>query len=333
MKKILALALAAVFCLGILASCSSASEDNTVIIYSCASQTRIGHMQETLSAKFPDYDIKVESLGTGKLTGKLQQEKENTEGDIVHDLVVQSMDMLEKDGLLADLSTLDFVDTSIYVDGAVTSNYFLPEMRCAGGVIINTKVLTERGLAEPTCYEDLLKPEYKGLVSMPNPNSSGTGFMFYKSLVNAWGEEKAVEYFGKLAENVLQFTSSGNGPVTAVSDEEAAIGLGMISDAAIQMTKGTALKILVFNEGAPYADYCQGIVKGKEEKKAVQEVFKYLIGEYNLISCEKWAPEKIFKDHDFTLENFPTDLTFSDMKNNTADEKARLLKLWPVVGE
>ena len=31
------------------------------------------------------------------------------------------------------------------------------------------------------------QPQYKGLVTMPNPKSSGTGYNFVKSLVNAWG--------------------------------------------------------------------------------------------------------------------------------------------------
>ena len=77
----------------------------------------------------------------------------------------------------------------------------------------NTELLTasiflkEKNLSKPTSYEDLLKPEYKGLISMPNPKASGTGYMFLKSLVNEWGEEKTFSYFDKLTPNVLQYTS------------------------------------------------------------------------------------------------------------------------------
>ena len=92
--------------------------------------------------------------------------------------------------------------------------------------------LEEKNLAVPTSYADLLKPEYKGLVSMPNPKSSGTGYMFLKSLVNAWGEEEAFAYFDQLAENILQFTSSGSGPVNALVQGEAAIGQMCIRDSS-----------------------------------------------------------------------------------------------------
>ena len=54
------------------------------------------------------------------------------------------------------------------------------------------------------------------MISMPNPKSSGTGYMFCKALVNEWGEEKALEYFDKLSENILSYTSSGSGPINAL---------------------------------------------------------------------------------------------------------------------
>ena len=46
--------------------------------------------------------------------------------------------------------------------------------------------------------------------------------MFYLSLVNAWGEQKALKYFDDFAKNALHFTSSGSGPVNDLIAEEAA---------------------------------------------------------------------------------------------------------------
>ncbi len=34
-----------------------------------------------------------------------------------------------------------------------------------------------KGVAIPQSYGDLIKAEYKGLIVMPNPASSGTGFL------------------------------------------------------------------------------------------------------------------------------------------------------------
>ena len=328
MKKILCVFLSILMCLTLLCSCSKA-EEKTVVIYSCANTDRIAELTAELQQKFPDYTFIVEYQSTSKLGSKLLAEGENTDCDIIHDLSYLTLDALDEKSLLAELTDYD---RSVYVDGIADKSTYLPEVRTGGAVIINTKVLAEKGLAKPTSYQDLLKPEYKGLISMPDPNSSGTGYMFFKSLVNAWGEKEAVEYFKKLSENVLQFTESGNGPVNALIQEEVAIGLGMITNAVKAINDDNSpFEILVFEEGAPYSMYGQAIVKGKETNPYVKEVFDYLVNECTVKSCEKWAPEKIYKDVDFTAPNFPTNIKYADMRNDTTAEKERLLKLWPVV--
>jgi iron(III) transport system substrate-binding protein len=45
--------------------------------------------------------------------------------------------------------------------------------------------------------------------------------------INTRGEDAAFDYFDKLSESILQFTSSGSGPVNALIQEKADIGLGM----------------------------------------------------------------------------------------------------------
>lgn len=325
MKKIICLALCVVMCLGMMAGCT-AKADNRVVIYTCATDYRIADMTEQLQQAFPDYELIIEYQSTSKLGAKLLSEGANTDCDIVHDLSYLNMEALARAEILADLSSYD---TSIYTDDVVASKYYLPELRTGGAVIINTDVLAQRNLDKPTCYEDLLKPEYKGLISMPDPKSSGTGYMFVKSLVNAWGEEKAFDYFAKLSDNILQFTSSGSGPVNALVQQEVAIGLGMIANAAVQISEGVSLEVLIFEEGSPSTAYGMSMVSGKEERECVKKVFDYIVNTYNYRSCELYAPEQIYKDVTFTVENFPKDIPYSDMSGDTVEEKERLLEKWP----
>ncbi len=325
MKKIISLLICAALCLLCFAGCSGAEENNKIVIYTCASDYRIEDMTEELQKAFPDYEFVIEYQSTSKLSAKLLAEGTATDCDIVHDLSYLNMEPLAREGILADLSGYD---TSIYTDDVVASNYYLPELRTGGAIIVNTEVLAKHGLQKPTCYEDLLKPEYKGLISMPDPKSSGTGYMFLKALVNAWGEEKAFDYFEKLSDNILQFTSSGSGPVNALVQQEVAIGLGMIANAAVQITEGMPLEVIIFEEGAPHSVYGQSIISGKEERECVKEVFDYIINTYNYRSCELYAPEKIYKDKDFKSENFPAEINYCDMQGDTVEEKERLLQLW-----
>ncbi len=325
MKRIIALVLCSILCLGLMAGC--AKETEQVVIYSCANDKRIALMTEMLQAQFPDYNIVVEYMGTSKLSAKLLAEGKNTDADIIHDLSYLNMDSLDKAGLLADVS---YMDTSMFLDGTIISKNYLVECRTSGSVIVNKDVLASKKLPTPTSYEDLLKPEYKGLISMPDPKSSSTGYMFVKALVNAWGEEKAMDYFTKLSENVLQFTSGGNGPVNALVQQEVAIGLGMVNNAVQQIDEGINLEILFFEPGAASAMYGQTIISGKEDKKAVKEVFDYLVNVYLEAESNKFGSEQVLKDKIFTSKNYPANIKYCDMSNDTLEEKERLLKLWNI---
>lgn len=309
----------------IIASASSCGGKETILIYSSAEDYSIANLQQRLGEKFPEYKIIVEYMSTGNHAAKLLAEGTSTECDIIHDLDYAYLAKLEQSGVLADLSGYDY---SIYVEDTVESDNYIIECRNGGAIIINTSELSRRGLAEPKSYADLLKPEYEGLISMPNPKSSGTGYMFLKSLVNAWGEERALQYFDNLTPNVLHYTSSGSGPVNDLVQGEAVIGFGMTAQAVIQINEGAPLKVVYFDEGSPFSLYGQSIVKGKETRESVKRVFDYMIKEYSYENNEKFLPEKIFKDKDYSLPNYPTNITYSDMTNNTIAEKERLLAKW-----
>lgn len=299
-------------------------EGNKVVIYSSAEEYRNEFFQQELDKQFPNYDITIEYMTSGNQAAKLLAEGEGSACDITYDLEYGYVDKLR--GVLADLSSYDM---SQYVDDLVDAGKnVLPETRNGGCIAINRKMLEDKGLPIPASYQDLLKPEYKGLISMPNPKSSGTGYMFLKSLVNAWGEEEAFEYFKELTPNVLAYTSSGSGPVNALVQGEAAIGLAMTAQTVTEINNGADLEILFFEEGSPYSLYGTSMIKGKEQRACVKEVFDYLVNTLVPRDKEKFFPEKIYKDRDFSIANYPTDIQYADMSNNTSEEKERLLAKW-----
>lgn len=307
----------------LLSGCGSKRE--SILIYTSVEDYVIEDISARLNEEFPDYDITVEYVSTGNHAAKLLAEGTNTECDITYDLEYGYMEQLAQAGVLADLSAYD---TSIYTDDAVVSKYYLIQCRVGGAVILNTEVLKEKGLAEPTCYDDLLKPEYADLISMANPKSSGTGYMFLKSMVNARGEKAAFEYFDKLTPNVLQYTSSGSGPVNALLQGEVAIGFGMTSHAVTQINEGAPLKVVFFEEGSPFTLYGQSIIAGKETRESVKEVFDFLVNTYSYELNEKFFPEQMFKGVSYEVENYPQGIKYSDMSGNTIEEKTRLLDMW-----
>lgn len=323
-KSILAIVMVvAVILSTLLTGCGGKKE--SILIFTSVEDYVIEDMNARLSEQFPDYDITVEYVSTGNHAAKLLTEGKNTECDISYDLEYAYMEQLARAGVLADLSAYD---TSIYNADTVVSDNYLIQCRVGGAIILNTEVLEEKGLPEPTCYEDLLKPEYAGLISMANPKSSGTGYMFYKSLVNAWGEEEALAYFDALTPNILQYTSSGSGPVNALLQKEVAIGFGMTSHAVTQINEGAPLKVIYFEEGSPFTLYGQSMIAGKDSNPAVKEVFDFLVGTYSYELNEKFFPEQMFNDKIYAVENYPENIVYSDMSNNSIEEKEKLLDLW-----
>ena len=324
MKKMFCLA-AALFLAGIAFSCKKA-DNNSVVIYTSTEDFRTEHMQQLLKEKFPNYDITLQVLSTGNHAAKLKAEGAQTEADITLNLETSYLEELQD--MLADLSSYDL---SEYLPELVpASKRFLPWDKSSGAIVISRSKLESAGLPVPASYQDLLNPVYKGLISMPNPKTSGTGYMFLVSLINAWGEDAAFKYFDGLAENILQFTTSGSGPVNALIQGEVAIGLGMTLTAVNAInTNGVPLDILFFAEGAPSITTGYGIIKGKETRPAVKEVFNYIMTKVVKDDKELYCPEPIFKNQPNNIANYPKDIPYAKMDGvYDVALKERLLAKW-----
>lgn len=325
MKKLLSVLLVLALCVGCMTAFSGCKKGEKVVIYSSDEDYINEYFLDRLKKEFPDYNITIEYLSTGKNAAKLQNEGKNTPCDIVWGLEVGYLDNMTD--LLADIS--DYSKDNYLDDMKMGGDKYLVAHRYSGCMVVNTKVLKDKGLDKPTSYKDLLDSQYKGLVSMPDPSSSGTGYIFLKSMVNKWGEDEAFSYFQSLKKNIKDFTSSGSGPINDLLMGEVAVALGMTSQAVMQINEDQPLEIIFDQEvGAPYTACGYGIIKGKEENKAVKEVFDFFYNHLVQEEKDKFLPEAIFKNQEMKVEGYPTNIPYADMKNNTADEKERLLGIW-----
>ncbi|HAB67310.1 MAG TPA: ABC transporter substrate-binding protein [Firmicutes bacterium] len=312
-----------VLTMGIIIVNSLKNNDNRVVIYSAAEDEVNEAMIRELKNKFPKYDIVLEFMSSGNIATKLAAEKTNTSIDIVYDLEYGSI------GLVSDyLENLEY-DESKYNSEFITNNEkYVPVALSSNAIVINKKELEKKGLEIPKSYSDLLKPEYKNLIAMPNPTVSGTGYIFLKSLVNAMGEDEAYKYFDKLTNNVLEYTSSGLVPVSLLERGEIAIAMGPTSVAARSITNGYDFDITWYKEGAPYTYYVMSVVKDRLAKPPVKEVYEYIEKELNEKVNKECAIESVYKNSDYKIPNYPDNIQFSDMSNYTSSEKERLLNKW-----
>ncbi len=93
------------------------------------------------------------------------------------------------------------------------------------GFTINDRSFKELGVSVPTSWGDLLRPEFKDLIVMANPGTSGTAYTVLATLVQLWGEEEAFAYLKKLDANIQQYPTSGSAAGRMAGLGEVAIGI------------------------------------------------------------------------------------------------------------
>ena len=325
-RRALLLATAAGVCSLCFGGCS-AENDSAVVIYSTsegdANEAMLAAMQEDM----PEYDIRLRYVSTGVCAARLLNEGKGSEADMVSGLEGGYLRQIQP--VLASLDDFGY-DFDLFeqdlLDGTQT---YLPFRRESACIAMNAEGLAEKGLALPECYDDLLNPSYKGMITMPNPKTSGTGYNFLKNLVNTRGEDEAFAYFDQLAENVYQFSSSGSGPVNSLVQGEALIGLGLTYQAVAEQNEGAPVAPFFFKEGAPWTMSGVAIIDGRQDKPAVRAVMDWMLDKGIMLDKQLFVPDKVFADQQTSIPNYPTDVPYADMTGIfDIDEKKRLLERW-----
>lgn len=306
----------------LLAGCTKSGDK--VVIYTSMNENSMQYFKEELKKEFPDLDIAVQYLSTGNSAAKIKSEGTNIEADIVMELETAHMESVADN--FADLS--DF-DDSIYLDGINKSKNYFIWCKYTMNLIIDSKYFKEHNLKIPKTYEDLLKKEYKNLIAMPDPKTSGTGYAFFLNAVNIMGEDEAVEYFKKLKNNIREFSTSGSGPTNLLKQKEIAIAMGMTQQGIIAANEGYDFKVVELETGSPYNTCAFGIIKGREKNENVRKVFEWILNVYNRYDKENYYPDVILKDQKVSLKNYPTNLKDADMNGiDSIDTRNKLIEVW-----
>jgi iron(III) transport system substrate-binding protein len=130
------------------------------------------------------------------------------------------------------------------------------------GLGYNTELLAKKKLPVPTCWKDLVKPEFASEVQMANPNASGTAYTAIATLVQVFGEEAAFKYLKALHANINTYPRSGTAPIKAVARGETIVSISFIHDAVTEAQAGFPVKGAAPCEGTGYEIGSMSIVKG-----------------------------------------------------------------------
>jgi len=145
--------------------------------------------------------------------------------------------------------------------GAIPDEYKDADARWTGVYVgalsfcSNTDVLDEIGAKAPTSWDDLLDPEFKGNVAMAHPGTSGTAYqaLWTEVDLNDGDQDAALDYFGKLHSNILQYSKSGSAPGQMAGRGEVATGLIFAQDCQKFINEGFSNLTTTFpKEGTGY---------------------------------------------------------------------------------
>ena len=323
-RKLLALLLTLASLMVLVAGCQNSGEEKQVVnILSANYEEQIAIQLEYLRSLYPDAEINITYMSSGKLAAKLQAEGADTDADIALSLSSAYANTLKNEGLLRS-----FTPSSAYKSAyADPDNMVLPNGVWCGAILVNTQELQKLGLPEPTSYEDLLDPAYNGHIVMANPNSSSTGYFFLLGILNLYGEEAGWDYFDKLSENIMLFGESGSIPSTMVEKGEAVIGLGIDYEGMRLVEAGKPVKVIFAEEGAPY-DYDTALLINRKEEPSdfVLEIMGVItsvegnavFNDYNIAVLEEGQDRGEYPAN-FKLLDM-TGITDADLKKQISEE-------------
>jgi iron(III) transport system substrate-binding protein len=312
-----------------LASSTALAAELTV--YTAIEAVDLDRYKETFEKAHPDITINWVRDSTGVMTAKLLAEKNNPQADVVWGLAATSLLLLKTEGMLeayapAGAEKLDpkFVDNDNPPSWVGMDAY-------VAALCYNTVEAEKLGLTPPKTWDDLTKPEYAGHVVMPNPNSSGTGYLSVSGWIQTFGEEKAWSFMDALHQNIAAYTHSGSKPCKMAGAGETVIGISFEFPGAKAKEAGAPIEIIFPEGGSGWEAEATAIIAGTDDLEAAKKLVDWSVtpeaNEMYNVGYAVVAYPGIAKPVEHLPENVAQHMIENDFEW-AANNRARILEEW-----
>lgn len=263
-----------------LTSCFNKKNDDVINIYTGLEEDLVDEYISKFNEKYPDIKVNIIRDSTGVISSKLMIEKDNPIADVVWGINSSNILFLGDSGLYKEYKPFNIEEfDNRYYDTKNEEPQWMGISIATVAFTVNVKELENKGLPIPTSYEDLLDEKYKGLIIMPNPLSSGTGYSIISSLIQIMGEDKAWDYLDKLDKNIGQYSHSGSAPTKQTATGEYCIGIGM-DFLPIKMEKDNPqIKTIFPKEGSGWDVEISALVNKKNIKDDAITFYEWSLSE------------------------------------------------------
>src|ERR1700730_12711376 len=153
------------------------AQKTELLVYTALETDQLKAYTESFQKTNPNIDLKFVRDSTGVITAKVLAEEANQQADIILGVSATSVAIFESEAMLAPYTRGGFAALKpAYSDPARPPQWVGQDVYSAV-VCYNTVEGAKKGIPKPESWADLTKPIYKGQATMPNPASSGTGFL------------------------------------------------------------------------------------------------------------------------------------------------------------
>ena len=262
----------------------AAAAKETVVVYTSLENEEVVEYLKVAKKELSDLDIQAIRLSTGELGARMLAEKDNPQADLIWGWAVTNMSEFVPKGMLVPYKPKGW--------GKIPANFKDPKGYWtaidlyAAALVPNTKVLEQKNLPMPKGWHDLLNPVYKDKLIMPNPASSGTGFLQVASLLvmldpdyknKPVEQNKAWDFLKKLDKNMGQYIKSGSKPAKLTAAGEYAIGCSFAFVYSSLKKKGFPVALVMPEEGAGFELEANALLKGAKHEAAAKKFLDWAI--------------------------------------------------------
>lgn len=238
---------------------ADASRADQLVIYEAAFPTINKAIIEAYKKKWPNLDIKSIHLSSGPITERAIAEKSNPKADVIYMLNTIELERLKSAGVLEPYQPKNMAIADLFKDG---DSFYHGHNATIMAMAVNTKLIEAKGLNMPRVWGDLIKPEYKGTISVASPAKSGTGVSIFSTMVDAFGWN----FVENMHANMFMYNSSGKAAARQAGSGEVAIGLSFDGAVMNQVDANPDVK-MVIGELSPNVVEGGGLIAGGPNPK------------------------------------------------------------------
>ncbi len=189
-------------------------------------------------------------MSTGEAQKRLLSGKSIDKYDVWVGGTVDAHEKLKSQGILEQYMSEN--EEHILEDYRDKDNVWKPQYMEILSIGVNkdkwNKEFAGKGIPYPNNLQDLLNPAFKGEIVMPNPNLSGTGYIFLASVLESMGEKKGKAYIKALNAQVGQYTGSGFSAAEKTGLGEYLICIDFLSDQSLVNSFGYSIESSIYEK-------------------------------------------------------------------------------------